>query len=215
MIFEKWIKDWKSALAENFFLRSLCLLLVAALIINGSFFKKKERIVLTPPKLNHEAWIDPDKASPSYLQEMAIFLATMGGNLSPTNAQYSLKIISDYIPASKYTEMMPDLEAQIMYVKKNNITQAFFPESSKIIEEKNAVDVEGKVIRNIGTQKISEEKMTYHVAFAVDNYRLYLTEFYVDYPDKSKEKWKEIKEQNDMKKTIHETVKKGAEQNAK
>lgn len=33
MIYDKWIRNWKSALAENFFLRSVTLLLGISLVI--------------------------------------------------------------------------------------------------------------------------------------------------------------------------------------
>jgi len=56
MRFEKWIRDWKTALAENFFLRSLCLLLALGLILNASFFKKRERIIIVPPELSKQFW---------------------------------------------------------------------------------------------------------------------------------------------------------------
>ena len=50
MKYEKFIRDWKTALAENFFLRSLALLMAIGLILNASIFKTMERIIVVPPR---------------------------------------------------------------------------------------------------------------------------------------------------------------------
>jgi len=90
MRYEKFIRDWKTALAENFFLRSLCLLMAIGLILNASIFRANERIVIAPPEIKNPLWIEKNRVSPSYLEQMAVFFSTLGGNLSPTNAGYNV-----------------------------------------------------------------------------------------------------------------------------
>lgn len=50
MIYEKWIKEWKSALAENFYLRVICLLLAIGMIVNVLFLRGKDRLIIVPRK---------------------------------------------------------------------------------------------------------------------------------------------------------------------
>jgi len=184
--YEKWIKDWKTALAENFFLRTVTLLLVVGLILNASVFKKKERIIVVPPQLSKQFWVEKNKVSPEYLEQMGVFLATLGGNLSPGNAEFNVKALSDYMSSEGYASTKAELASQALYIKKNNITQAFFPSAINTDPDKNTVTVEGEVIRNIGTAKVSQEKMVFHVKFKTDNFKLLLDEFYVDYPERGK-----------------------------
>lgn len=188
MKFEKWIRDWKTALAENFFLRSLCLLLVLALILNASFFKKKDRIIIVPPEVNKEFWVESKRVSPEYLEQMGIFFATLGGNLSPSNAAYNVKFLSNYIPTDVYSDIKTELASQAQYIVKNNITQAFFPSAVKVIEEENRVLIEGSVIRNIGTTRVSNEKMVFNIKFKAKDFKLFIEEFFVDYPEREKKK---------------------------
>lgn len=188
MRFEKWIRDWKTALAENFFLRSLCLLLALSLIFNATFFKKKERIIIVPPEIDKEFWVEQNRASTEYLEQMGVFFAILGGNMSPSNAAYNVKFLSNYIPPDIYGDVKNELSSQAHYISKNNITQAFFPSAAKVIEGENRVLVEGSVIRNIGTTRISNEKMVFNIKFRVKNFRLQVEEFFVDYPERDRRK---------------------------
>ena len=187
MIYTKWIKDWKTALAENFFLRSLLILLAVGFILNASVFKQRERIIVVPPQLTEEFWIEEDKASPEYLEQMGVFFAILGGNLSPGNAEFNVKVLTDYLSHQKYAAMRSELASQALYIKRNNITQAFFPSTIQVDRDRNAVTVEGDVIRNIGTVKVSQEKMVFHMRFVTNNFKLSLDEFYVDYPQRKRD----------------------------
>jgi conjugal transfer pilus assembly protein TraE len=191
MRFEKWIRDWKTALAENFFLRSLCLLLALGLILNATFLKKNERIIVSPPEIQREFWVESNRASPEYLEQMGVFFATLGGNLSPSNAAYNVKFLSSYIPPDVYSDVKSELAAQAHYIAKNNITQAFFPVSVKVLDGDGRVFVEGDVIRNIGTTRISKEKMVFNIKLRMKNFKVMLEELNVDYPDREKKKVEE------------------------
>ncbi len=194
MRFERWIQDWKTALAENFFLRSLCLLMALGLILNASLFKVKERMVIVPPEIKQQFWVESNRASPEYLEQMGVFFAILGGNLSPSNAAYNVKFLSNYIPSDVYGDVKTELASQAYYIVKHNITQAFFPSATNVIEAENRVLVEGNVIRNIGTTKVSQEKMVFKVKFRMKNFKLAIEEFLVDYPERKKEKEKQPEE---------------------
>lgn len=185
MRYEKWIRDWKTALAENFFLRSLCLLLAIGLIMNAVFFRGKDKIIIVPPEVERQFWVESSKASPEYLEQMGVFFAILGGNLSPSNAAYNVKFLSNYIPADVYGDVRTELASQAHYIVKHNITQAFFP-SAVSVQDGNKVVVEGNTVRNIGTTRVSQEKMVFHIKFRVNNFRLMVEEFYIDYPERSK-----------------------------
>jgi len=200
MRFEKWIRDWKTALAENFFLRSLCLLLALGLILNASLFKRKERIIVVPPEINKQFWVESNRVSPEYLEQMGVFFAILGGNLSPSNAAYSVKFLSNYIPSDVYGDVRTELASQASYIVKHNITQAFFPSAINVIDGENRVLVEGNTIRNIGTTRISQEKMVFNVKFQMKDFKLMIEEFFIDYPERKRQKeQKEPREQREQK----------------
>ncbi len=57
MQYERWIKSWKSALAENFFLRSLSLLMAISLIITAYYsVRRSQRVLVIPPQITKDFW---------------------------------------------------------------------------------------------------------------------------------------------------------------
>jgi len=205
MHFEKWIRDWKTALAENFFLRSLCLLLALGLILNATFLKRKERVIISPPEVQREFWVESNRASPEYLEQMGVFFAILGGNLSPSNAAYNVKFLSNYIPPDVYSDVKSELASQAHYITKNNITQAFFPVSVKVLDGDGRVFVEGDVIRNIGTTRISKEKMVFNLKLRLKDFKVMVEELSVDYPEREKKKVeKEEKKEKKLKREKEE-----------
>lgn len=199
MLYDKWIKEWKSALAENFFLRILCILLTTALVVNTVALRKKDRIVLVPPKMEKEIWIESNMVSETYLEQMGVFLTTFAGNMSPISADYHTKILSEYTDPSAFAELKNEIASQGAYIKKNNITQAFFPEAVRVDPKSNSVSVEGTVIRYVGSVKISQEKTVMNVRFRTKDYTMKIEELYADYPERKKKKDEEKEKAKEKK----------------
>jgi len=210
MLYDKWVKEWKSALAENFFLRVLCLVLALAVVINVLFFRSKDRIILVPPKMEKAAWVDQDKVSESYLEQTGVFFATFAGNMSPINAEYNAKLLLEHTVPTAAAELKNEVTSQAAYFKKNNVTQAFFPEGVKVDSEKNFVSIEGQVIRYVGSTKIAQERAIINVKFKVKNYSIKIDELYLDYPERVKKK-EEEKEKADKKKQSQQQKKEDAQ----
>jgi len=192
--YDKFIRDWKTAVAENFFLKVLMLFISIALILSLSVFRVKERIVVSPPEISRKFWVEANRASPAYLEQMGVFFATLAGNLSPANAGYNVDALLPYIPTSTFGGMKAELGAQAAYIVRNNITQAFFPSAVQVNPDESRVVVEGTAVRNIGTVKISSEKMIYRIKLRIEHFQPYLDEFYIDYPERSKEAFKQAEE---------------------
>jgi conjugal transfer pilus assembly protein TraE len=191
MIYEKWIRNWKSALAENFFLRSVTLLLGISLVITTLMLSvKSQRILLVPPQITKEFWIERDRVAPEYMEQMGVFIATLVGNLSPGNAEFNVNmLIKHYLdPSLKHPEAVRELLGQAAYIKKNNITQAFFPSSISVVDtDKMKVRVEGSNVMNIGTARISGERVSYLIRFNARDYKLYVEEFAIETGGKAKD----------------------------
>lgn len=198
MIYEKWIKEWKSALAENFYLRVVCLLLAIGMIVNVVFLRGKDRLIIVPPKIEKEFWIEDTKSSEAYLEQMGVFFATLAGNMSPANAEYNAKLLSSYLDAASFGDVKGEIAAQAAYFKKNNISQAFFPKGTKIDQNTGRVEIEGDVIRYIGSVKVSQEKIIVVVKFNTKGYNLRVEELYVTYPDRELQKIKKQEEEKTL-----------------
>ena len=210
MLFNRWIKNWKSLLAENFFLKTLTLLMGAGFIMNATLFETNKIVVVSPPEVREEYWVGKDKTSEAYIEQMGVYFSTLAGNLSPTNAAYNITALLNYVSPDIYGETKIRLMADAMSVIENEITQSFFPNDVKV-EDGNVVIVKGQIVRRIGTAKSKKEKVMYKMKFNINNYKIYLTEFYVDYPDKIRralvDKMKGITDKDDIKKRFESIAK--------
>jgi type IV conjugative transfer system protein TraE len=140
--------------------------------------------------MTKEFWIERDRVSPEYVEQMGVFIATLVGNLSPGNAEFNVSmLVKHYLdPGSNNPEAMRELLGQAAYIKKNNITQAFFPSSISIVDAANMkVRVEGSNIINIGTARISGEKVSYLIKFNARDYKLYVEEFTIESKEKDRD----------------------------
>jgi conjugal transfer pilus assembly protein TraE len=185
MIYDRWIRNWKSTLAENFFLRSITLLLGISLVITTLMLSvKSQRILLVPPQITKEFWIERDRVAPEYMEQIGVFIAMLVGNLSPGNAESNVNmLIEHYLDRSlKHPETVRELLGQgASYIKKNNITQAFFPSSIFVAATDNMkVRVEGSNVMNIGTARMSGERVSYLIRFNAREYKLYVEEFAIE-----------------------------------
>lgn len=124
---------------------------------------------------------------------MGVFFATLAGNISPANAEYNAKLLSSYLDASSFGDVKSEITAQAAYFKKNNISQSFFPKSTKI--DGGRVEIEGDVIRYIGSVKVSQEKIIVIVKFNTKGYHLKIDELYVTYPERELQKMKQKEEE--------------------
>ena len=194
MLYDRWKKNWKAALAENFFLRSAVLLLAVGLILNATVFRENTRIIVVPPTLTDQFWIEKGKAAPEYMEQMAVFLATLAGNLSPRNAEFNVDALLKYIDHGRMIEVKDDLSAQAEYIKKNNISQSFYVDATNVDMTNQSVIVEGQVVRNIGAIKVSQEKMRFHIGFKMSGYSLRVVDLFVDYPGRKKKEQEKDKQ---------------------
>jgi hypothetical protein len=115
MIYDRWIRNWKGALAENFFLRSVTLLLGVSLVVATLMLSvKTQRILLVPPQITKEFRVERDRVAPEYMEQMGVFIATLVGNLSPGNAEFNVNmLIKHYLdPGRKHPEAVRELLGQ-------------------------------------------------------------------------------------------------------
>ena len=179
MNFRNWIQDWKSAIAENFFLRTLSTVLaVAVILLTFLAFGKRDRIIIAVPQMTKDFWLDQDKASHEYIEQQAVFISELAGNLNPTSASYNIKqLVKYYLTDNARDSVKGSLEEQAAYVRKNNITQNFYPAGVTNYDEKtNSIDVNGLLEIRIDKSKVSSEKAVWHMRFRLADYALRIEE---------------------------------------
>lgn len=167
MEIKRFVERWENSLRENTFLKVLILLLAAALIANGQFFKK-DRVVIVPPYLSKPFTVTEKEVSPEYLEQMAVFLTTFATSFTPSNITYNITAFLRYADLSAYSEIKALLLAQKARIEKEGVTQSFFPYKAVCYEREQTVDVIGRSIRYIRDTKIFEGQEAYRLRFVYD-----------------------------------------------
>jgi len=184
MLYENWKRTWKSALAENFYLKIICGLLVVTVIITLLTMYGQDKIIVVPPNIDRTVWVAAKDAAPEYLEMMGVFFATFLGNISPATAEYNTDVLLKFIPSKEHEKWKTDLKAQAFHIVKNSITQSFFLKNVEVYPKDKRVEVMGTLQRNVGTVRASSDEVKYIMEFAVDDYKLRIVSLDVYYVDR-------------------------------
>ena len=69
-------------------------ILAAALFIQVN---KSHRETLVPPHINKTFWIDGEKVSPEYLEQMGLFVLQLAVNNTPSSVDYNNQVLLRYV----------------------------------------------------------------------------------------------------------------------
>lgn len=87
------------------------LLIALFFIVANKVFSMKERVVLVPPYLNEQVSVGWNSASESYYKSFGLYFATLIGNITPSNVDFIVDILSTFLDPEIYTSIKPKLIA--------------------------------------------------------------------------------------------------------
>ena len=172
-------KNYYSQLTSTFkkidFLLPICLILTVSQIISiFLIFCKKERIILVPPVISQPIWIDSYAVSPTYLEQMGVFL----GNLILTNSSQSIAAQRDmilrYVHPSVYTHIRQYLINEESHLRKHQGSYHFHIRSIETDVKNNTITLEGDRETFIAGRRTDQAKETYHLIFKFSHGRYLL-----------------------------------------
>ena len=167
MRLSKFLERWENCLRENTFLKIAILLLSLALIANGQL-KRPVRVIVVPPEVKKPFWVEKNRVSPEYLEQLAIFLVTFNANYSPSSIDYNIKALRHYISPRAYARIEQELLVQKVKIKQNHIAQSFFPKKAITYHGRQTVDVLGTVYRFVRNKEIFKGKAGYRVTLSYE-----------------------------------------------
>ena len=166
--------------AEILFMRIAVGGLVLALLANaGASFSVagSERTILVPPEVHKTFWVSDQKVSAEYLEEMAYWYAGLVLNVTPHLADYQKNLFLKYAAPSDYGRLQAEYGARTEFIRKNNASTQFSPQSVMPDEAAMKVALTGVLLTWVGDKKASEKQTTYVVGFRYLNGRLHVSEF--------------------------------------
>ena len=111
-------------------LAGLSSVLLGIVLLQSIFlFFRHERIIVSPPELHQSYWVEGNRFSESYLEEMAVFFAHLLLDVSSDSLLYQGEVILRHVDAESYSRIRTKLFADAAQLKKENATSRFQPKN--------------------------------------------------------------------------------------
>jgi conjugal transfer pilus assembly protein TraE len=150
----------------------LLLALVVILNILGS-----ERTVLTPPTIEKTFWVSKDKASASYLEQMAGYMSWLILDVTPASIDWKKSTLLEYVDPSTDGAMRMRQDLESARLKQMNATTYFLPQQFVANEAQQSVVVRGKLRTQVNGADTSVDNKAYLVEFRFAGGRIHLAAF--------------------------------------
>lgn len=147
------------------FMNVLLILVVAAQAFALSKADRTHRETLIPPTINKTFWVEDDKVSPEYLEQMGVYLIQLALNRTPSNAVSQIDELLKYVAPQSYPELKKQLHSDALRQKEDNITIVFFPRHVTVDSGLQAVLFEGVTKKWIGDKPVGSDMKRYIIKF--------------------------------------------------
>ena len=123
---EHFRKTWDGIRWENKIWRVMGVgQMIALVIMSYAVIHTDKIIVLSPPNLSEKVEIARDKASLAYKKGFAMYLATLGGNVTPGNGTIIKEAVGPLLSPAIYRQVMDNIEQQINALKHPVLANCF------------------------------------------------------------------------------------------
>jgi len=150
-----------------------------ALLLGFSVFclVGRERVVIVPPIVNRDFWVETDTVSDSYLEQMSEFFAGLLLNVNPNSFKTRAEHLLQHVAPNAYPMLKTQLVERQLELERRAMSTAFYPLSFKIDKSKLLVELKGELKILVGNSAVESQTKTYHIQFSQHQGRLYIQQF--------------------------------------
>ena len=165
-------KNWENLSRENLIWRYVSIGQVIVMVILAyAVVHRDEIVVLSPPDLSEQVEISRSKASLAYRKSFAMYLAMLGGNVTPGNVVIIKEAIGPLLAPSIYRTVMDNIEQQINALRIDRITLEYTPKAILYEPETDKIFVSGTQVSRGPSGKPETNRRTYEFIIEMQNYR--------------------------------------------
>lgn len=169
------IKDLLSQ--RNMLLAGATGLLASNLILGFFLFQKRDRIIVMPPEVKEQFWVEHHLVSPGYLQEWTLFFTHLLLDNHPGSIRFNNNIVLRSVDSSSYTAIKQQLDEEAeKYTNKKLITM-FAPIKVDVDIHKMQAVVKGQFVSRVGDRVIKERSETYIFTYKYQYGKLLIKSF--------------------------------------
>jgi len=176
-----WLReDMASARRATVF---LVVLLIASMLVNlvlalfAARLAGHERVILVPPSVHKSFWVDTERVSSEYLEQMAYFLLQLTLNVTPQSVEHQAKVLLQYAAPASSGELRAALLASAERLKRDGASTVFSAQDLVVDERTQRVGVRGQLTTFISDRRVSDVAKGYAIELQYAGGRIYLKAF--------------------------------------
>ncbi len=148
-----------------------------ALAIAVLVLSRQSTIVhVAPPQFQQAYQIGPTYASREYLEQMTTFLVTNALTVNPESAEHQMRSFLGFLTPVARGRLESVLMGDAQYIKKNNLTQAFYPRTLDFYSP-TKLRVTGTLMQWLAGKVVTERDAAYTITVEVKDYALRVKDF--------------------------------------
>ena len=161
----------------------LVVLLTGSMLVNlvlaGFAFRLAghERVVVVPPTINKTFWVESDRVSAEYLEQMAYFLMQLTLNVTPVSVDHQSRVLLQYAAPASYGELRTALLAAAERLKRDGASTVFSALDLAVDERALRVGVRGQLTTFVSDRRVSEVSKGYAIELQYSGGRVFLKSF--------------------------------------
>ena len=176
-----WMReDLASARRAFTFLLALLLGSMLTNLILAAFafrMSSHERVVVVPPTVHKTFWVEDERVSAEYLEQMGYFLMQLTLNVSPLSIDHQSKVLLQYAAPAAYGELRTALSSAAERLKRDGAATVFSPRDLIVDERALKVGIRGQLTTFISDRRVSEVAKGYAVEFQYTAGQIFLKSF--------------------------------------
>lgn len=161
----------------------LVVLLVGSMLVNlvlavfAVRLAGHERVVVVPPTINKTFWVESDRVSAEYLEQMAYFLMQLTLNVTPQSVDHQSRVLLQYAAPASFGELRTALVAAAERLKRDGASTVFSAQDLAVDERALRVGVRGLLTTFISDRRVSEVSKGYAIELQYSGGRVFLKAF--------------------------------------
>jgi conjugal transfer pilus assembly protein TraE len=137
----------------------------------------RERVVVVPPTIHKTFWLESDRVSAEYLEQMAYFLMQLTLNVTPQSVEHQAKVLLQYAAPASFGELRTALLAAGERLKRDGASTVFSAQELSVDERALRVGVRGQLTTFVSDRRVSEVSKGYAVELQYSGGRVFLKAF--------------------------------------
>jgi len=157
--------------AENRLLKFAMLIVAGTSVFSSIYITRtfnSQRIVLTPPQINHQMWIEGNKASDEYLKEFARYISSLAFSYHPATVRKQFNELLTMFTPSEYENAKKVFYALANRIEEARVGSTFYITDINVWENRT-IEVKGYKT-TMFPDKLSEEIVSsFYIEYIVND----------------------------------------------